>query len=146
RITEAVVAAYKEKTGLDDEEIRRMMDAETWMTAEEAVEKGFADEIEESRAVAASLRNGTLVVNGQEVNLSRFKNPPKLLVVPDNNDPPKPAPQAERGDSDAERQRRLKPQYFDPVRDEYQVNSDAERQRRLKLLALELELLTGSSF
>jgi len=122
RITESVVAAYKEKTGLDDEEIRRMMDVETWMTAEEAVEKGFADEIEDTRAVAASLCNGTLFVNGQEVNLSRFKNPPKLLVVPDNDDPPKPAPQAERGDS------------------------DTERKRRLKLLSLELELLSSSSF
>ena len=122
RITESVVAAYQEKTGLDADEIRRMMDAETWMTAEEAVEKGFADEIEETRAVAASLRNGTLFVNGQEVNLSRFKNPPKLLVVPENDDPPKPALQAERGDP------------------------DAERKRRLKLLSLELELLSSSSF
>jgi len=122
RITESVVAAYQEKTGLDADEIRRMMDVETWMTAEEAVEKGFADEIEDTRAVAASLRNGTLFVNGQEVNLSRFKNPPKLLVVPDNDDPPKPAPQAERGDP------------------------DAECKRRLKLLSLELELLSSSSF
>lgn len=122
RITESVVAAYQEKTGLDADEIRRMMDIETWMTAEEAVEKGFADEVEETRAVAASLRNGNLIVNGQEVSLTRFKNPPKLLVVPGNDEPPQPEPRSERGDP------------------------DAERERRLKLLALELELLTGSSF
>lgn len=35
-----------------------MMDAETWMSAEEAVEHGFADEVEEDLVVDASI-NGS---------------------------------------------------------------------------------------
>ncbi|WP_162264793.1 Clp protease ClpP, partial [Salmonella enterica] len=40
-----MIAAYAKKTGLGDDEIRALMDAETWMTADEAKEKGFVDEI-----------------------------------------------------------------------------------------------------
>lgn len=37
--------AYKLKTGLGDEELKEVMDKETWLTAEEAKELGFIDEI-----------------------------------------------------------------------------------------------------
>ena len=37
------------------DEIKEMMAAETWLSAEDAVEIGFADEIEEGKAVAASI-------------------------------------------------------------------------------------------
>lgn len=42
---ESMVAAYTQKTGLSKEEILQKMDTETWLTAEQAVELGFADEI-----------------------------------------------------------------------------------------------------
>jgi len=42
-----LISAYAAKTGLDDDEISEMMDDETWLTAEEAKEKGFIDEITE---------------------------------------------------------------------------------------------------
>jgi ATP-dependent Clp endopeptidase proteolytic subunit ClpP len=42
---ESLVSIYAEKTGLGEDEIRQMMQAETWLTAEEALEKGFVDEI-----------------------------------------------------------------------------------------------------
>ena len=44
-VNESVAAAYEAKTGIDRTEIRAMMDAETFFTAEMAKEKGFADEI-----------------------------------------------------------------------------------------------------
>jgi ATP-dependent Clp endopeptidase proteolytic subunit ClpP len=44
---------YAEKTGLPEEEIRDMMAEETWMTAEEALEQGFVDEIVEPVEAAA---------------------------------------------------------------------------------------------
>lgn len=81
RIRESLIVAYRDKTGLDREKLVEMMDAETWMTAEEAVELGFADEIEESRKLAAAVVNGRLVINGQEFDLGRFKNPPALDVA-----------------------------------------------------------------
>lgn len=78
KIDESIIAAYMEKTGLDRETIVEMMKAETWMTAEEALENGFADEIEHAKEVAASLRDGKLFMNGQEMDLSRFTNAPKF--------------------------------------------------------------------
>lgn len=44
-IKEAIINAYEVKTGLPRDEISRMMDEETWMSAQKAVELGFADGI-----------------------------------------------------------------------------------------------------
>lgn len=45
-IDESLVDIYVEKTGLSRDEIRDMIVAETWFTAEQALEKGFVDRIE----------------------------------------------------------------------------------------------------
>lgn len=42
---ETIVNAYELKTGMSREKLRGMMNAETWMTAQSAKEKGFVDEI-----------------------------------------------------------------------------------------------------
>ncbi|EUJ33527.1 Clp protease [Listeria floridensis FSL S10-1187] len=41
----ALSNAYVQKTNLSQDEILQMMDSETWLTADEAKEKGFVDEI-----------------------------------------------------------------------------------------------------
>lgn len=54
----AMVNALANKSGKDVEEIEALLDAETWMTAAEAIEMGFADgvfEVPESDRVAASI-------------------------------------------------------------------------------------------
>ena len=45
KISEGVVNAYIARTGLDADTCEQMMNATTWMTGEEAVEQGFADEL-----------------------------------------------------------------------------------------------------
>ena len=40
-----IAEIYSERTGREIDEVTAMMDAETWMTADEAVERGFADSI-----------------------------------------------------------------------------------------------------
>ena len=45
---QALIQAYTAKTGLSEDVISQMMTDETWMTAEEAVANGFADEIDET--------------------------------------------------------------------------------------------------
>lgn len=42
---QSIVNAYEAKTGLKRDEILKMMADETWMTAQDAVDKGFADAI-----------------------------------------------------------------------------------------------------
>lgn len=44
-IQRGIASAYAIKTGLTEKECEKLMDKETWFTADEAVEKGFADEI-----------------------------------------------------------------------------------------------------
>lgn len=63
-----IIAAYRDKTKLSDEKISELMTAETWMSAEEAMEYGFTDQIEEPVRMAASF------------DLSMFKNVPKNLT------------------------------------------------------------------
>lgn len=78
KIRESIIVTYEDKTGLKKDEIIELMDAETWMTAEEAVIFGFADELEPEKAVAAYLSDGILSLNGHKFDVSRFKNMPKL--------------------------------------------------------------------
>lgn len=44
-IDQSIVAAYVAKTGMAAEDVLQLMANETWMTAQDAVDKGFADEI-----------------------------------------------------------------------------------------------------
>lgn len=91
KIGESIIAAYKEKTGMEDAEIKAIMDAETWLTADEAVKQKFADEIEQSKQVAASLDGNFLIYNGLKMDISRFDNPPKIASIPEKvEDIPKP--------------------------------------------------------
>ncbi|WP_460138276.1 head maturation protease, ClpP-related [Pseudomonas sp. S2_A10] len=71
---EAIIAAYKAKApDIDDAELRRMVDAETWLTANEAVALGLADEVGDGVKVKACL--------GQGAVLQRFQNAPADLLA-----------------------------------------------------------------
>jgi ATP-dependent protease ClpP protease subunit len=47
KASKAVAAAYRLKTGMSENELIGLMDKETWLTADEAVEKGFIDKVTE---------------------------------------------------------------------------------------------------
>ncbi len=47
KASKAVATAYRLKTGMTEDELIGLMDDETWLTADEAVEKGFVDKITE---------------------------------------------------------------------------------------------------
>lgn len=71
---EAIIAAYKAKApDIDEAELRRMVNAETWLTANEAVALGLADEVGDGLKVSACLGQGSV--------LQRFQHaPPELLA------------------------------------------------------------------
>lgn len=86
---EAIIAAYKAKApDIDEAELRRMVNAETWLTANEAVALGLADEVGDGLKVSACL--------GQGSALQRFQHaPPELLAQLDEEpevEPPEPDP------------------------------------------------------
>lgn len=92
---EAIIAAYKSKApDIDEAELRRMVNAETWLTANEAVALGLADEVGDGLKVKACLGQGNV--------LQRFQHAPAELLAqldvepdvepPEPVDPPEPAP------------------------------------------------------
>jgi hypothetical protein len=70
KMAAAMVAAYREKSGAEGAEIEALMTAETWLSAEEAIELGLADRVEAPVRMAARF------------DLSRFRNPPPQLAAP----------------------------------------------------------------
>lgn len=54
KITQASVIAYKSHSTLSEEEIKALMDKETWILPDEALEYGFATSIEKTEKKAAS--------------------------------------------------------------------------------------------
>ena len=69
-IDRELAKTYAARTGEGVAEIKDMMDAETWMGADDAIELGFADGTFEAPPEAKN-----------SFDLSRFKNVPKALVV-----------------------------------------------------------------
>jgi ATP-dependent Clp protease, protease subunit len=61
-VNQSIVNAYKLKSGLADEDLKEMMDKETWFTAQQALENKLIDEVmfENQMQVAASVGSGLL--------------------------------------------------------------------------------------
>lgn len=79
KIDGTLAETYASKTGKELAEISDWMTAETWFTAAEAKEHGFADEVSESKSKASA-----------QWNLSAYANAPKLTQSP----APEPSPAA----------------------------------------------------
>ena len=69
----SLVTAYASKSGKSDDEISVLMDSETWMTAQEAKDAGFIDEISEQMDLAACAK---FIPAMQK---AKFKNIPENL-------------------------------------------------------------------
>ena len=75
KIELSIIKDYTDKTGKPDAEIVALMDAETWMTADEALASGFIDGVVEAKAKTKNTWN-----------LGTYKNAPP----PDPEDIPEP--------------------------------------------------------
>lgn len=95
QIGKSVIAVYRDKSGMEDEEIIKLMDGETWLTAEDAISYGLADQIDKEKKLAASLTNGMLFFNGINVKAGKFKHLPldkiEFHEVPSEPARPKPS-------------------------------------------------------
>lgn len=47
-VDKALATAYQSKTGKSQDEVLQLMNDETWLTAQDAVDQGFADEVQEN--------------------------------------------------------------------------------------------------
>jgi len=73
QVDQAIAADYAKLTGKDQADIAAMMDAETWMTAEEALENKFVSEV---------LDNTQRQAPSNTWNLAAYKNAPKPKEKP----------------------------------------------------------------
>lgn len=77
-LTESMINTYARKTKLERDEIRALLQAETWFSPQEAVDKGFADEVRGVVKAAALVDEKKAVFNGHVFDLSRFRNVPSF--------------------------------------------------------------------
>lgn len=69
---DSIVDIYSERTGISSDDIRNIMNDETWLSAEEAVEQGWATKLDKKEAVMNSVP--------KEI-LGRFSNVPKNVLA-----------------------------------------------------------------
>lgn len=74
KVSGSLVLAYTSKTGKSDSEIQDLMNLETWMSAEEALGMGFADEIAEKMDMAACAKFVPVMAK------AKFKHIPDEIV------------------------------------------------------------------
>lgn len=73
KANDALANAYVLKTGINKDEILNMMNDETWLSSNEAIEKGFADNVMFTNDNQPVLTNG-IYQNVSKDALNRFKN------------------------------------------------------------------------
>jgi ATP-dependent Clp protease protease subunit len=120
KIKSSMVSVYAKKSGLDREEIAAIMNEETWFTAQDAVDQGFADRVTDAVPLAATfdlskfrkvpepLRLVALATT-KPTNLDKSREKetpmePKITAEPDKPNPtpePKPEPQTPSPDAKA---------------------------------------------
>ena len=88
-VKESIINAYEIKTGMSRAKLSRLMDAETWMNANKAVELGFADEIlqrdsssenEMTEAVATAFSRASVTNSLMEKLAARCHIEPKPTI------------------------------------------------------------------
>ncbi len=78
-IRDNIISLYAAKTGRDKEDVAEQMDATAWLTAAEAKENGFVDELmDEEEDTVIEDRNGLLFVNSISSGIP-FNRAPKFV-------------------------------------------------------------------
>lgn len=98
KIQTSLISIYEERTGKTGDDLKAMLDATTWLTADEAVALGFADEVDRKTKVSASIKNGIATFGSQKFDMRAFASIPTLpeeeaeepaepLQEPENEEP-----------------------------------------------------------
>lgn len=77
RIAVSAIQSYLAKTGdkITEDKLKELLDAETWLSADEAYEYGLCDVVQESNEMAASISDELF---------AKYKNVPKQLISQQN--------------------------------------------------------------
>lgn len=77
KVDDSIVADYIRKTSQADEQVRAWMKAETWFSAEEAIEHGFVDRLSQSKKAANNCWNLAAYNNAPAALLGRTQQSPQ---------------------------------------------------------------------
>ncbi len=81
-VKQTIVNVYMKKCkNVSESKLNKLMDAETWMNADEALDYGFVDEVDTDEEVNNLLQGGVAVVNNVSIDMTRFKQPEKLKDI-----------------------------------------------------------------
>lgn len=96
KVGESLIATYVARTGKSAEEVKALLDAETYMSAEEAVSLGFADELQPAFSIKASFELDRLPENVRIAFENSQQDPqPEPEPTPEPKSDPEPAPEPE---------------------------------------------------
>lgn len=70
KVKYTILAVYKAKAKVEEAKLKDFMAEETWMSAEEALENGFVDEIDEEYTIDAEMKAGVVVMNNVSMKVS----------------------------------------------------------------------------
>lgn len=87
KYVEAVATSYASKTGLSLERVRELMSNETWLTAPEALELGFVDEVIQASAIAASI-DYKAIMEAQDADCGVSEEPEDDGLTEETDDEP----------------------------------------------------------
>lgn len=87
-VRQTIVNVYQKRTGeqLTTDELVKMMDDETWLTAEDALVYGFVDQIDEQSKVTNQVKDGLWIVNSVSCELGKFRHADKVKELLNRKD------------------------------------------------------------
>jgi len=111
KIGSGLINTYSKRTNNSKDEIKQMMSDETWFTAEEAVDKGFADEILESKSKPEA-----------RVDLSVYNNVPNEILDKYKMEEPKAKEEIEiKSNNEIEVENKPAPHYFENMKRKLEI-------------------------
>lgn len=139
KLEENLINIYVEKTGRTVDEIKEKVNAETFFTAEEAVEFGLADEIDETTEVKNTASGSFVMLNGLQVDSRFFANAPKGFIHAEQ--PQASAVQKEVHKMNLETLKAEHPDLVQAIRNE--AISEGAEQERARIQAIEDIAIVG---
>ena len=79
KIDLSIEETYLAKSGMKQPDLAALLDAETWLTAQECMDLGLCDKVEEEKAIAASVQDFEF--------MAKYKNTPKFVLVENKTEP-----------------------------------------------------------
>jgi len=130
-IGEGLITTYQQRTGKDRDELKKMLENETWMSAVTCIEEGFADEIYGAEAgAAASASRPTLMSmksHGLQEIAARIRDEDPDEKDPDEEEDPK-DPEKEEPDEDPEEPEK------DPEKEDPEEDPEKEEEARKRAM------------